>query len=78
MTQDVPSIVQAVLDAVTTRSTTVPVPGDTHDVPSLVPVPSLLQAGTNQPVQVGTNQSVQVGTTEVVPNSVLSELPAIT
>ena len=69
-TQDMPSIVQAVLDAVTSQSTTVPVLGDTHDVPSPVPVPNLLQVGTNEPVQ--------VGTTEVVPTAVPSELSVIT
>ena len=37
MTQDVPSIVQAVLDAVNMRSTSVALPGSIEAVPTVIP-----------------------------------------
>ena len=78
-TQDVPSIVQAVLDTVNTRSTSVAVLGSTEAVPTVIPpAPSPVQADTNEPAQVATTAVVpSPPTTEVVPNLAPSKLPAL-
>ena len=82
-TQDVPSIVQAVLDAVNARSPSVAVPGSTEAVPTVIPPAlSLVQAATNaptvtppapSPVQADTNEPARVATTAVVPSSPTTE-----
>ena len=77
MTQDMPSIVQAVLEAVTSRSATAAVPGTTEVVPS--PVPGPVQVCTNELVQVATIEVIpSLATTEVVPSPIPNKLPAIT
>ena len=83
MTQDGPRIVQAVLDAVNTRSPSVAVPGSTEAVPTVLPLAlSLVQADTNEPtvtppapspVQADTNEPARVATTAVVPSSPTTE-----
>ena len=77
MTQDMPTIVQAILDAVTSQSTTAEVPGTNKVIPS--PVPGPVQVGTNDPMQVATIKVIpSSATTEVVPSPVLNKLPAVT
>ena len=80
MTQDIPSIVQAVLDTVNTFSTTSAVPGSTETVPTMTPsAPSPVQADTNEPAQVAITEVISsILTTEVAPSLVPSKLPPIT
>ena len=70
-TQDVPSIVQAVLDTVYTQSTSVAVLGSTEAVPTVIPpAPSPVQADTNETL----NETARVATTAVVPSSPTTEV----
>ena len=69
---------QAVLDTVNMRSTSVAVLGSTEAIPTMIPpAPSPVQADTNEPtmtppapspVQADTNKPAQVATTAVVPS----------